>query len=151
MPTVNVMPSFMGEHSHNIDKKGRIILPAKFREDFGDSVVVTRGLDGCLKVYTATKFAEVRNRIEALPMTKREARDFARYLLGGSCNCEFDAQGRILIPANLIKFATLEKNCIVIGCGDSVEIWSETRWNDYSESVSGKMESIAEQLTDLML
>ena len=100
---------FMGEYAHNIDKKGRIIIPAKFREELGDTLIITRGLDGCLSIYTKEQWQLIYEQLMKLPSTKKDARMFVRMMTSKAAECEIDAQGRILIPSSLIKLADLTK------------------------------------------
>lgn len=139
---------FMGEYQHNIDAKGRIIIPAKFREELGSSMIVTRGLDGCLTIYTNEQWLKVVENLKKLPSTKREARMYTHMLMSKAADCELDSQGRIRIPLHLTKEASLEKNCILVGVNDHVEIWDQTRWNEYYEMASENFEDIAESLTE---
>ena len=106
-PTGRVM--FIGEYSHTIDAKGRLIVPSKFREQLGDEFVVTKGLDGCLFVYENSEWKSFEEKLHALPLTNANARKFSRFFLAGACACEVDRQGRILIPSVLREFAHLEK------------------------------------------
>lgn len=138
----------IGQFNHNIDAKGRMILPAKFREELGDSVVISRGLDGCLSVYPMDKWNEIEKKLTSLPTTKKKARDYARLILSSAADLTFDKLGRINIPTHLSSLATLTKKCIVIGVGDYLEIWDEQRWLDYNASVEESFEDIAEDLVD---
>ena len=137
----------IGEFDHNIDKKGRMILPAKLREELGDSVIVNRGLDGCLYVYTKEQWERVYQRLSTLPSTRKDARMYARMMLSKAAECEFDAQGRILIPANLREFADLQKDVVVIGQLDHAEIWDSEKWRIYNEAIDA--ESVAADVEDM--
>lgn len=139
---------FMGEYQHNIDAKGRIIIPAKFREDLGASMIVTRGLDGCLTIYTHEQWHQVVENLKKLPSTKREARMYTHMLMSKAADCEVDAQGRIRIPVHLSKEAGLEKHCVLVGVNDHVEIWDQVRWDSYYDMASENFEEIAESLTE---
>lgn len=139
---------FKGQYSNNIDVKGRMILPAKFRTKLGEQLVVSRGLDGCLSVYPMEKWHEIETKLTSLPTTKKKARDYARLILAFAADLDCDSKGRINIPENLIQIATLDKKCIVIGVGDHLEIWDEAKWNDYNASVEESFEDIAEDLVD---
>ena len=114
---------FMGEYAHNIDRKGRLIMPAKFREELGEHVVVNRGLDGCLYVYTVEQWQQVYQKLSTLPSTNKDARMYQRMMLSKAAECEMDSQGRILIPSSLIALAGLEKECLIIGVANHLEIW----------------------------
>ena len=140
---------FMGEYEHNIDRKGRLIMPAKFREELGEHVVVNRGLDGCLYVYTMEQWEKVYEKLSTLPSTKKDARMYQRMMLSKAAECEMDSQGRILIPSSLISLAALEKECLIIGVANHVEIWSKERWQQLEEEQNDSFEEAAENLTDL--
>ena len=142
---------FMGEYAHNIDKKGRIIIPAKFREELGDHVIFTRGLDGCLAVYTKEQWETIYEQLMKLPSTKKDARMFVRMMTSKAAECEIDAQGRVLIPSPLVKLAELVKECMVIGAANHVEIWSRERWEPVDEEANDAFEDIAESLTEFMI
>ncbi len=124
--------AFRGEYSHSIDAKGRLIIPAKFRELLGDSFVVTRGFDGCLFVFAQEGWDEFEAKLRALPMDKPEVRTLTRFFIAGAVDCETDKQGRILLPANLIAHAKIEKDAVVAGVGNRVEIWSKSEWESAS-------------------
>ncbi len=138
----------MGEFHHSIDDKGRLILPAKFREDLGNEFIVTRGLESCLFVYPIKEWNKITQRLNTLPFTKKNARSFTRFLLSGATATEFDKQGRINITSPLISYADLKKECVIIGVGDRLEIWSEEKWNDFYETNKDAMSDIAEDLFD---
>ncbi|MEJ8778694.1 division/cell wall cluster transcriptional repressor MraZ [Pseudogracilibacillus sp. ICA-222130] len=139
---------FMGEYQHNIDIKGRMIVPAKFREGLGDSFVLTRGLDNCLFVYPMDEWKILEGKLKQLPLTKKDARQFTRFFFSGAVECEIDKQGRINIPATLRTYSKLEKECIVIGVSNRIEIWSKEVWEDYFEASEESFEDIAENLLD---
>lgn len=141
---------FMGEFSHNIDRKGRLIMPAKFREELGEHVVVNRGLDGCLYVYTMEQWAEVYKKLQALPSTNKDARMYQRMMLSKAAECELDSQGRILIPSSLISLAGLEKECLIIGMANHLEIWAQDRWDQLEEEQGDSFEEFAENLSGLL-
>ena len=117
----------MGEYTHSIDAKGRVIVPAKFREALGNEFIVTKGLDGCLFVFPHDTWTEFEAKLNALPMTDKKARHFARYFLRGAMIPDVDRQGRILIPATLREAAGLEKEAVMIGVGNRIEIWDPKR------------------------
>ena len=116
---------FIGEYSHTIDAKGRLIVPSKFREQLGEEFVVTKGLDGCLFVYENSEWKSFEEKLHALPLTNANARKFTRFFLAGASACELDRQGRILIPAVLREFAKLEKDVVLVGVGSRIEIWNK--------------------------
>jgi MraZ protein len=140
---------FMGEHQHNIDAKGRLFIPARFREGLGDSFVLTKGLDGCLFAYTREEWDALEQKLKTLPFTKGDARAFVRFFFSGAATCEVDKQGRILIPGNLREFAQLEKDVVVIGVSSRVEIWAKNRWDDYSARAAASYEELAENIVDI--
>ena len=137
---------FIGEYHHSIDDKGRLIIPSKFREELGNNSIITRGIEHCLFVYSLDSWNEIVRKIEALPFTKKDARTFARFFLSGASEAEFDKQGRINITSPLISYAKITKECIVIGTGDRLEIWSEELWNEFFTSAKDSMSDIAENL-----
>ena len=141
---------FMGEYAHNIDRKGRLIMPAKFREDLGEHVVVNRGLDGCLYIYTSSQWEAVYKKLSTLPSTNKDARMFQRMMLSKAAEVDLDSQGRILIPRTLIDLAGLEKECLIVGMANHLEIWSKERWTQLEEEQSGSFEEAAEALNGFM-
>ena len=140
------MLMLMGEFHHNIDDKGRLIIPAKFREDLGNEFIVTRGIEKCLFVYSKDEWNKIVDKLKKLPFTNKDARNFTRFFLSGASMCEFDRQGRINISSNLINYASLNKECVVIGANDRLEIWSEVLWNNFFESNEDNLSDIAENL-----
>ena len=137
---------FIGEYHHTIDEKGRIIIPSKFREELGYSFVITRGLENCLFVYSNTSWEKICNKLNSLPFTKKDARVFNRFFMSGATSVELDKQGRANISAPLIDYAKLVKDCVVIGTGDRLEIWSQEAWNEFFNSNKESMSDIAENL-----
>jgi len=142
---------FMGEYQHNIDPKGRLFIPVKFREDLGENFVVTKGLDNCLFVYSMNEWKHLEAKLKALPFTKADARAFTRLFFSGAMECELDKQGRILLPANLREYAKLDKDAVVIGVSSRVEIWSKESWDKYNEQAGEEYENLAEKLVDFDL
>ena len=130
---------FMGEYGHTIDAKGRIIVPAKFRESLGDNFIITKGLDNCL-------FEE---KLKTLPLTNKNARTFTRFFLAGAADVELDKQGRILIPSVLREFASLQKDVVFVGVGSRIEIWSKESWNDSISNYDDNMDEVAENMDSL--
>ena len=120
----------IGEYHHNIDEKGRLIIPAKFREEIGNSFVVTKGLDGCLFVYSLVEWEKIINKLKTLPFTKKDARTFSRFFLASATVCEFDRQGRINLMNSLTLYAGLKKECAIIGVNDRLEIWDLDKFNN---------------------
>lgn len=139
---------FMGEYKHNVDVKGRMIVPSKFREGLGDSFVVTRGLDKCLFAYPLDEWKVIEEKLKQLPLTKKDARAFTRFFFSGAIECEMDKQGRINIPQTLRNYADLEKECVVIGVSERVEIWANDKWEEYVEESEESFAEIAENLMD---
>ena len=140
---------FMGEYSHTIDTKGRLIIPSKFREDLGETFVVTKGLDGCLFVFSDEEWKAFEIKLKSLPLTNKNARQFARFFVAGATPCELDKQGRILVPATLREFAGLEKDVVLTGMLNRIEIWSKEKWNENNSLDDVAMDEIAEQMTEL--
>lgn len=139
---------FMGEFQHNVDDKGRLIIPAKFRNQLGDQFMVTRGLDGCLFGYPMAQWQALVDKTQALSLTKRDARAFARFLFAGATECEFDKQGRINIPGPLREHAKLDKACVIVGVSERFEIWSATQWAQYNEQTDANIDEISEAMGD---
>jgi MraZ protein len=139
---------FMGEYQHSIDEKGRMIIPAKFREALGNNFVVTRGLDQCLFVYPIEEWSVLEQKLKALPLMKSDARAFTRFFFSGATECELDKQGRVNIPNTLVEHAKLSKDCIVLGVSNRVEIWSKEMWGGYFAQSEQSFNEIAEKLVD---
>jgi MraZ protein len=137
---------FMGEYHHTIDEKGRLIIPAKFRNELGNHFVVTRGLEKCLYVYSEADWNNIVAKLKTLPFTKKDVRTFVRSFFSGATECEFDRQGRINITSPLVSYADITKECVVIGANDRLEIWSENGWNNFFEENEDKISDIAENL-----
>ena len=140
---------FIGEYEHSVDAKGRVIMPAKLREDIGEKFIVTKGLDGCLFAYSQSEWNNFEAKLKALPLTNKNARDFVRFFLSGAVECEIDKQGRFLIPNNLRTYATLLKEIIIIGVGTRIEIWNKENWQQYSSDENISADEIAENMTML--
>lgn len=136
----------MGEYQHSIDAKGRMIVPAKFRELLGETFVLTRGLDHCILGYPMDEWRKLEQKLKDLPMTKKDARAFARFFFSGASEVELDKQGRINIPSTLINHANLEKECIILGVSSKIEIWAKVAWDSYLEESSESFNDIAENL-----
>ena len=127
---------FIGEYYHNLDAKGRIIIPAKFRDELNGTFILTRGLDGCLTIYSTEKWEKIFEEINKLPETKKATRQYIRMLTANACECTLDNQGRILIPANLSGSVNITKECVVVGANSHVEIWDKATWNAYMDDAS---------------
>ena len=137
---------FMGEFHHNIDDKGRLVIPNKFRLELGERFIITRGLEKCLYAYSMTEWNNMVSKLKQLPFTKKDARTFIRSFFSGAAECEFDRQGRINITSPLVSYADLTKECVVIGANDRLEIWGKANWDNFFEENSEKLEDIAENL-----
>ena len=140
---------FIGEYEHNVDAKGRVIMPAKLREDIGDKFIITKGLDGCLFAYSQTEWANFEEKLKALPLAQKNARNFVRFFLSGAVECDIDKQGRFLIPVNLREHAELDKEIVIIGVGTRLEIWNRDKWQNYSSDENISADEIAENMTML--
>jgi MraZ protein len=137
----------LGEYEHTLDDKNRLTLPAKFRQALGGGVVVTRGMDGCLFVFTRAAWDEfVAARLEGLNPFSREARQMSRFMFAGATETELDKQGRIMLPPPLIEHAALGREVVVAGVRDHVEIWDRAAWRNQLEEVEGSVELVAERI-----
>lgn len=139
----------MGEYKHTLDTKGRLIVPARFRDGLGDTFVVTRGLDHCLFAYPLDEWRTVEEKLRTLPLTKADARAFVRFFFSGATECEMDKQGRIVLPQNLRDYAQMEKDVMAVGVSTRVELWCAARWQSYMDEASDSFEEIAESIVDL--
>ncbi len=136
----------MGEYEHNLDDKNRLIIPSKFRCALGEKFVITRGLENCLFVYSLTEWDNITKKLKTLPFTKKDSRLFTRFFLSGATVCELDKQGRVNIQANLVKYANLVHDCVIIGVNDRLEIWNKDDWNNFFNESSEQFANIAENL-----
>ena len=137
---------FMGEFHHSIDNKGRLIVPVKFRENLGETFVITRGLDQCLFGYPLSEWAAIEDKLKGLPLTKKDARAFTRFFFSGATESEIDKQGRINIPSTLLQYAKLEKECVILGVSSRIEIWSKSIWEEYFTQSEESFAEIAENM-----
>lgn len=142
---------FMGEYQHTIDSKGRVSMPAKFREELGERFVATKGLDKSLFVYPMEEWQRLSQKLRSLPFTRADARAFARFFFSGAVECELDKQGRVLLPQLLREHAKINKDVIIIGVSTRVEIWAKEVWEEYSLQAATNYEEIAEKMVDLDL
>ncbi len=142
---------FTGEYQHTIDEKGRLIMPARFREVLGDAFIITKGLDSCLFVYPQEEWKILEEKLKKLPFTNKDARAFARFFFSGATECETDKQGRVLISGNLRDYSHLNKDVVVIGVGTRIEVWSKEIWENYSLETEKSYEDLAEKMVDLDL
>ncbi len=138
---------FMGEYRHTMDPKGRLTVPSRFRELLGTEFVVTRGLDGCLFVYPMDSWGVYVEELKKLPLTDKNARLFTRFIIAGATTCELDRQGRILLPVTLREFAGIEKDVLLAGMLDHIEIWNEEHWKENADF--SDVDAIASHLNDL--
>ncbi len=136
----------MGEFHHNIDEKGRLVIPTKFREELGNEFVIARGIEKCLYVYSMTEWEKLVNKLNTLPFTKKDARTFTRSFFSGATVCEFDKNGRINITSPLVSYAGLTHECVVIGVNDRLEIWSSEGFTNFMDANSDQLDDIAEHL-----
>jgi MraZ protein len=139
----------IGEYKHKIDDKKRISLPIKFRKSLGKKIIITKGLDGCLFIYSEKEWAKISEKIADLGMGQADRRSFNRYMLSGASEVELDSVGRILIPENLIKEADIKSNVIFAGVFNRIEVWDENRWEAYKLKVFKDVDSVAEKLGDI--
>ena len=139
----------MGEYQHNMDGKGRVIIPAKFRDELGDNFVATRGLDNCLFVYPMQEWSILEEKLSSLPLTSKNARTFARFFFSGATECKLDKQGRMSIPSNLRDYASLKKELVIIGLSSRIELWAKENWNKYMEDAEDSSEDIAAAMEEL--
>ena len=135
---------FIGEYEHSVDVKGRVIMPARLREDIGEKFILTKGLDGCLFAYSQNEWTNFEEKLKTLPLTNKNARDFVRFFLSGAIECEIDKQGRFLIPSNLRVYSKLDKEIVILGVGTRIEIWDKNTWNNSAENISA--DEIAENM-----
>lgn len=143
---MGVLGMFMGEYHHSIDVKGRLIVPSKFRDDLGEMFIITRGLDQCLFGYPLSEWGLLEEKLKGLPLTKKDARAFTRFFFSGATESELDKQGRINIPAPLLQYAKLEKECVILGVSNRIEIWSKQIWEDYFVQSEESFAEIAENM-----
>lgn len=139
---------FMGEYHHNIDEKGRLIMPSKFRYDLGENFIVTRGIDSCLFAYPKETWNKLTSKLNELSFTKKDVRSFQRFFLSAATLSEFDKQGRINIPTPLADYASLTKECVIIGVNDRIEIWSKENFDKFLNDNIDNISEIAENLFD---
>lgn len=140
---------FIGEYQHNIDEKGRLAMPVKFRAKMSEGAVVTKGLDNCLSVYTVEEWDKIAKKLADMPLTNPASRAFARLMLAGATQVNIDKQGRIVLPAYLRKYADLSGATVVAGLYSRVEIWSDSNWDKYKSETEGDASGIAERLEEL--
>ena len=140
---------FIGEYQHTIDNKGRISVPAKFREELGEHFIITKGLDNCLFIYSMEEWKILENKLKTLPLTNKDARAFVRFFFAGASECDLDNQGRIRIPNNLREHASLEKETVMIGVATRIEVWSQEQWEKYNDDANLGYDEIASRMAEL--
>lgn len=138
----------MGEFHHNIDDKGRLIIPSKFRGELGERFIITKGLDKCLFVYSMNEWNKIIEKLSNLQFTKKNVRAFERAFIGGASTIEFDRQGRINITSPLVHYANISKECVIIGVNERLEIWSKEEFEKYMKENEESLEEITEDLFD---
>ena len=136
----------IGEYEHSLDAKGRVIMPAKLREDMGDKFILTKGLDGCLFGFSQTEWANFEEKLKTLPLTNKNARNFVRFFLSGATECEMDKQGRFLVISNLKGYAEMGKEIVVIGVGNRIEMWNKEKWTKHNSDENISADEIAEKM-----
>ncbi|MEX0621746.1 MAG: division/cell wall cluster transcriptional repressor MraZ [Candidatus Woykebacteria bacterium] len=139
---------FLGEYKHNLDYKGRVSVPKKFRSQLSAGAILTKGLDGCLFLYPRKSWEQLTTKFRGLSVTQADTRAFERYLFGGAIEAEFDRLGRIKIPEYLLEYASLKKRLVMVGILERIEIWDEGKWRDLAKILEARGESIAEKLSE---
>ena len=140
---------FMGEYNHTVDAKGRLIIPSRFREELKNEFIVTKGLDGCLFVFSQNEWNNFEEKLKSLPLSDKNARNFVRFFLSGATECEIDKQGRFLLVNTLREYAEITKEVIIIGVGTRLEIWNKDKWKKYNSNENISADTIAENMTML--
>jgi len=140
---------FIGEYQHTVDQKGRLAIPVKFRSKLSEGVVITRGLDNCLFLYSKDEWQKVGKKFASLPLSQANPRSFMRLFLGGAMDLDIDQQGRIVLPEYLRKYANLGKDAVVVGLYNRLEIWDKKIWETYRSQAEEKSVDIAETLGEL--
>jgi len=141
---------FIGEYQHNLDVKGRVAIPAKFRAKLTENAIITRGLDRCLFVFTQKEWEVLAQKLISLPLAQANSRAFVRLMLAGATDVEFDSQGRILIPDYLRKYADFKKQIVIAGLYNRIEIWDAETWKEYKQKTESASDEIAEKLMGLL-
>lgn len=141
---------FLGRFSHNLDAKGRLAVPARFRDALGNDVVITRGIDRCLALYPMSAWQPLAEKVSSLPISDPDARTFRRMVFAEAASVEFDRQGRILIPPDLRRYAGLDREAVVVGMHTYIEIWSPDQWESQSQTMEQEGSSIAQRLATLI-
>ena len=139
----------IGEYKHTLDPKKRLSVPSKWRRDLGQTLIITRGLDGCLFVYPQTQWQRITQKISELPLGQADTRSFNRFFLSGAVEVEVDSVGRILVPDFLKEFAGLDSKVVLAGIYDRVEIWAENKWEEYKSRIESQADQLAEKLGEI--
>jgi len=139
---------FIGEYQHAIDSKNRMIIPTKFRDGLSSEFILTKGLDGCLYIYTLGEWLIMEEKLKKLPLTSKDARAFVRFFFSGANEVTIDKQGRALIPQNLCEYASIQKEIVSIGVSTRIEIWAKDKWDAYNDS-DMNFDEIAEKMIEL--
>lgn len=137
---------FMGEYHHNVDDKGRLVLPSKFRNLLGENFIITRGFEKCLYVYSLAEWEKLENQLKTLPFTKKDARTVNRFFFSGAAECEFDSQGRTCLTSPLVSYAGLIRECVIIGANNRIEIWDKSAWDTFMLENNDQLSDLAENL-----
>jgi len=137
---------FLGTHEPKLDEKGRLILPARFRDELSDGLVITKGQERCLYVFPVNEFSLITERLRQAPVTEKKSRDYLRVMFAGAHDEVPDNQGRVTIPSGLRTYASLEKNCVVIGANTRLEIWDSTTWNSYLSDREKTFADVSEEV-----
>lgn len=140
---------FIGEYQHNLDAKGRLTLPSKFRDDLGDEFFITKGMDSCLFVFPQKEWDKIDEKINGLQLSRKESRGLARLFYAGAINVSLDKMGRVLLPQSLRGYAKLEKEAIIIGVSSRVEIWDKEAWETYNDDDNLNYDILTEKMTDI--
>lgn len=140
---------FLGEYTHSVDNKGRMAIPAKFRDKLATGAIITRGLDNCLFVFTGKEWELLAGKLMALPLAQANSRAFVRLMLAGATDVSLDTQGRVLIPDYLRKYAGLTRDAVVTGLYNRIEVWDAAKWQSYKTKTENASDEIAEKLGEL--
>ena len=141
---------FLGRYAHNLDAKGRLAIPARYREALAEGVILTRGIDRCLALYPLEAWKPLAEKVAALPITDADARNFRRLVFAEAADLALDAQGRVLIPPDLRRYAELEREALIVGVDTSIEVWSPQRWAAVELSLDTDAAEIAQRLVSLI-
>ncbi len=138
---------FIGQYKYNIDSKGRLVIPANYRNQLGTNVVINKGIENCISIYPMKEWEKQVEKVTSLNFTQKDNRQFNRYFLSSAFDKEIDSQGRINLDECLVKYANITKECVIIGAGNVIEIWSLENWNKLEEQRDSEFDSISEKIT----